>query len=332
MSGLKNTAETNHATVTFFTNDHHNFPDTDQSTWVTFATNTSQLIQNILSVASKQISLIELLQVLAKKRSNFAKQQPGIAPEKIKKFGQWRDGVYTLSSQQVSDSMERRIALNDALKKAGKKPLSYALNATVSHTAYSKEKPLFGSIMQNLALCETQDASQLVITKEVDQFIRQAVNQIVKKKFTISPDSFFDINKYEKYTLIDKDNITEPLTSFFVLSKPDPTFFVIIEHPQPHIVYSLLTSKVNELFIRLMDCKENKTLFIEKLGEFLWYCHHLMPFERGSASIFLILTAALLQYAEIPLQRYPDNRLDIDAISLTKRLFTQKFIRVFHQE
>ena len=54
-----------------------------------------------------------------------------------------------------------------------------------------------------------------------------------------------------------------------------------------------------------------------------------MPFERGSASIFLILACSLLQAARIAPVPYSGGRLDIDAISLTKQLFIKKCMAVF---
>lgn len=326
MNDIKKTGDD--TVVAFFTNDHHNFPDTNQSHWTQFASQVSQFIQDILEAAGTSISLIEVLQILALERAKFAQQQPGLAEEKKEKFGQWRESVYSLSSKEISKALQRRKELNELLKKAEKPLLSPEIQTSISHTLYEQKTHLFTGITQNLEVCEQEDNAHLLTIPKTDRFIRQGMNQIISERVNISPPSFFDVCEYKKQTIIDDDTET-PLTSFFVLSKPAPTFFVVLEHPQPHIVFSLLTTKINKLFLSLLRNKENKNLFIEKLSEFLWYGHQLMPFERGSASIFLILTCSLLRYANLPLIQYPDNRLDIDAISLTKHLFSQKFISLY---
>lgn len=313
----------------FFLNDLHNFPKTDQSEWAEFAASTSYYIKDIFEASEATIVLMDVLQLMSLERAKFAATQADLSDDKKEEFGQWRANVYSLSSQDISTMMKRRLMLNKLLKKADKPLLDFDLVTSISHTFYPKERILFNSVINNLDQCEKEDSAHLSIIPTVDTFTKQCIDQIVGDKVNISPPSFYDISEYKKYTVIDSDNSSTPLTSFFVLSKPSPTFFIVLEHPQPHIVFSLLNSTVNDLFVSLLACKDDRDLFIKKLSEFLWYGHHLMPFERGSASIFLILNCALQQYAKIPLKRYPDNRLDIDAISLTKKVFMHKFIGLF---
>ena len=320
---------TQELTAAFFSAGHHDFKETKQSSWITFAANTSQFICDILNAPNVDISLIEILEILAKERNKFAKQQTGIPENQIERFGQWRDKVYSLSLQQSSIALQRKKDLDHCLQKAGCSRPVITIDVFTTQTCYTQKHPFFNCIMANLSLCETNDSENIQIIPKVDNNNKPFIDELIKKKFNISPPSFFDIVSYKKYTLADNKDPKNLFTNIIMTSNPSPSFFIAIEHTQPNVTYALLNNHVSDLFQTLLNTKEDKSVFIEKLAEFLWYCYHLMPFERGSASIFLIFTSSLLQLAKVPLKPYPENRMDIDAISLTQSLFTKKFIAVY---
>jgi hypothetical protein len=317
-----------HTSAALFRVNHHSFTGTDQTAWIEFATRTAQLAKNILCSSNADISLIELLQILAQERVKFALEQPGLAEGKARKFGQWRNDIYGVSADKAAISMRRRKRLNRALVDDGHAPLGFDINISICQTFYVKENPLFSGIIQNIIMCEQED-SENIIVQEVDQGAREVISNLIKTKINIKPLSFFDKVEYKKYTLIHKNETANIFTRFYIVGNLEAAFFVLIEHPRANLVCSLLKAEVNDAFQALFKLKNNKILFLEMLGTFLWYCHQLMPFERGSASIFLMLTSAMLQSADIQPKCYPGNRLDIDALSLTKDLFTQKIIHAF---
>ncbi len=314
----------------FFRVKQHDFPKTEQQQWSDFAVTTANNCANILRVTaagSADVSLLDLLELIARERNAFAKTQPELNEAKRADFGRWRDGVYDRTVDQGRQVVLRRSALNAALQRAGYPPVSVDLDVRASLTMYEQVHPLFQGVVDNLERCAKEDPGAVSVT-DVNSTSHEIVSNVIRNKLTISPANFFDVAKFHKYQLFDDTTQSRPFTNFFVLSYPQPTFFVIMEHPTPRKVSQMMFGDMNERFKRLLTLRED-TGYLAALADFGWYCHQLMPFERGSASIFLILTAALLSLGNVPFKPYHGNRLDIDAISLTRELFGRKFIDSF---
>ena len=197
---------------------------------------------------------------------------------------------------------------------------------TLYYNSFFKSHFHFEQIKENLELNMVLDPDSIRINNMDDRENGLLLDYLKQnKKFNVKPDSFYDIATFKKYSFIDMSykDTEHFLTSFYFTANTIPYFF-IADHPQPEFISALLNNKLNAIF---SDCLNQDYSSIKKLtstAELIWYCHQLMPFKRGTASILKILAASLLIQNGNSIKPYNGSRLDIDALSLSKKTIYKK--------
>ena len=308
----------------YFTVRHHGFPPEGAENWLSFAEQATRDTLELLRIAGEHLSLLDLLMVIAKQRADFARQEGHSAAGQANTFGQLRDGAYNLSLDEAAERWQRRIAINRQLRDRQSAASLPELTVTASLTLYDSAHPLFSFIHENLAL--TKDLVEgcrhvYPLSRGMDD----TINGLMKRSLPGIPSSFFASAKYQQTLLVGGADAAEhALTRIYYTDTAAPPFY-LIEHPAPLLVQALISDHTEKIFRRTLRQKDTKR-YLESLADLNWHCHQLMPFERGSASILLIMTAAMLGFHSIRPRPYGTARMDIDAISLPRTLYIKRFL------
>ncbi len=261
------------------------FEEFDQNIWLNFATFATNITLEHFQGNLSKLTIYDVLTVIGKLRFDFSDIQNNQALNN-RKFGEWRNNE--TGSNFVS--LKNAIAENRAVLK------NASFNVRTFYDFYSKSASFFDDIKRNLVTSSNQDNSATRL-RHLDNIESNLITDflISSKGFKVTPETFYEIASFANFAFIDTgpDGSEQFFISYYFTDNLEPAFY-LSDHPQPLFIEEFIKNRLNLIF---RDCINPALPGQEKLqstAELLWYGHQLMPFQCGTASVFLILTAALL--------------------------------------
>jgi len=315
----RNLSEKNKELLTsgFFSAPASQFEDFDQNIWLNFATFATNITLEHFQANLTQLSIYDVLTLIGKLRFDLSE----IQNHQVKNnnlFGAWRN----------NETGSNFLSLKNAIKKNRQLETNSSFDVKTFHDFYSKSSSFFDDIKSNLETSRSLDNRGIRVRKPSTLESKLIIDFLKQNEgFKVTPETFYEVATFVNFAFIDTgpNDSEQVFTSYYFTDNLKP-YFLISDHPQPDFFKAFIKDRLDLIFL---DCINPAVPGQEKLhciAELVWFGHQLMPFQRGTASVFLILTAALLIHNSIAVKPYPGVRLDIDALSLSKKLFVQKFI------
>jgi len=310
----------------YFANENHDFIDKNQQQWVDFCISATLQTLSDIQQARTDITLRETLSRLGRGRNEFAEKVQHVDLKGGNSFGAWRE----------SNSPTIAGAAAKAERQQAKGETQLNIEVGFVSTPIYTHQVLYKHVEENLALTEKHRPQDLVKT-QVSAMTNQILVHFMKRRgITLKPIEKFETATFEQNTFHAShgSNTRFALTSFYRITNISP-FVIMLEHPHSKIANMLLNLSAEPLFQQCVEAatgegkqsKHSKHTQLENIAQLAWYCFQIMPFIRGSAGVLQILIASLLVLNGIELKSFSGIRLDIDALSLSKSLFTDRFVQ-----
>lgn len=311
----------------FFRSSQHVHQETSQDAWHEFAVHCTQEVSRCLEVAGDRLSLMDVLTFIGRQRAAFAIDQQQATTDD-NPFGKLRADLYSQSIKRAAENMQHSRETRARLDQAGARGIGFSLNLTA--TTVEATGPLLRRMRDNLQ-DSIESRSHIATSTLNSPFVAEVIDRAVSDR--LSPLGLDTTNEYRRVTILEPGG---KLSTTAYLPEQELLTYMVIEHPLPVTVAEFITSSVSSQFAGIIAPKSDHgadnrpdnhphTTALTDIGSLAWSLFHAMPFIRGSGAVIMILTAALLQRSGQSPKSYEAERMDVDAMTLTRPLFVKKF-------